>query len=165
MNSLLFTKTTFIHNANTEVGFTSSEHLPSVDMNVETGICVIEGECVPLLEDGITVIENEHDGEKAAIQNISEFFEIIKGWLSAYIETVGGVIELHLNLVYVHESSQRHLLELFKLLEHYQLTKNAQVSVFWHYDEADLDSEDLGEDYASDVQIPFTLVPYQPNID
>ena len=114
-----------------------------------------------LLEDGVTVIENQHDGEKVAIQKTSEFFDIITGWLSAYFETVGGAIELHLDLTYMDTSSSRRFLELFNLLENYQRNENAQVSVFWHYLETDLDCLETGEEYADDVQIPFTLVPYE----
>lgn len=141
-----------------------SECTPSIDLNAETGVCFIGGECTQILQGEVTnviFLQNLYEGETFAIQNINEFFELITGWLSTYFENVGNTIELHCNLVYIDTTSSRRFLELFDLLGHYQLNKNGQISIFWHYIESDLDCLETGEEYAEDVQVPFTLVPHQ----
>jgi hypothetical protein len=141
-----------------------SDYTPSVDLNAETGECAIQGECLQILQGDVQTtvfLQNQYDSEVIAVTNLLDFFQLIFDWLSAYMENVGGLLEFHFDLVYMDTSSSRRILEVLKALEEYKLKKNGEVSVFWHYAEGDLDALETGEEYAEDVQIDFTFVPYE----
>jgi hypothetical protein len=141
-----------------------SDYTPSIDFNAETGECAIQGECLQILQGDVKTVvflQNQYDSEVITITDVSDFFQLIFDWLSAYIENVGGSLEFHFDLVYMDTYSSRRVLELFSVLEAYKLKKNGEVSVFWHYAEGDLDALETGEEYADEVQIDFTFVPYE----
>lgn len=94
-----------------------------------------------------------------------EFYQPIFEWLKEYFETPGRTLTFNFKMTYFNTSSSRRFLEIFDLLEDYQRDKNGNVTINWYYQKDDVDMLESGEEYAEDVELPFELIPYDPNAE
>ncbi|TAF65204.1 MAG: DUF1987 domain-containing protein [Cytophagales bacterium] len=118
-----------------------SHYIPSIDFNAETGVLEISG-------------ESYHE-------YTLEFFQPIFEWLKQYTAEPNHKIVLNFRMTYFNTSSSRRFLEIMNILEDYHFNKGGDVQINWHYEVNDLDMLESGEEYAEDVKVPFTLMPYE----
>lgn len=117
-----------------------SDYIPEVNFNAETGELWISG-------------ESYHE-------YTLEFFQPVFDWLRKYTEEAGRKFSLNFKMSYFNTSSSRRFLEIMSLLEDYHFNKSGDVTINWYYEKNDLDMLESGEEYAEDVKIEFTLIPY-----
>ncbi len=111
---------------------------PSIDFNSNTGVLKLFGRSIP--------------------ENPLKFYQPIESWIEKFIETSPTKIELHIHLDYLNTHSTECVLILMKKIESYTQTSNSSTKIIWSFDQDDEDMQDLGEDLASLISIPFEYV-------
>ncbi|MFC1849721.1 DUF1987 domain-containing protein [candidate division CSSED10-310 bacterium] len=109
---------------------------PAVDFNPETGQLQLTGESYP-----------EYPGI---------FYTPLIKWAEQFITTKPEKIELFIHLRYFNTSSSKCLIDLLEILEEYAET-GGHVTVFWHYDQGDVDALEAGKDLDEDIQLHFVF--------
>lgn len=94
-------------------------------------------------------------------ENVLEFYAPLLAWMRDYFAQSQQKTEFHIRLNYFNTATSKILLEFFNLLEQQNIEHGTDVSVHWHYDEEDLDTQEAGQDYKYLLVIPFNLVPYE----
>jgi hypothetical protein len=92
-------------------------------------------------------------------EDSQEFYRPIITWIKALNENLPTELNVHVKLEYINTSSSKILLELFKLLDQIHSSGKARVKVTWLYDYDDDDSREEGNNYKSEVDLPFTIIP------
>ncbi len=110
-----------------------------VNLNGETGVLEMEGISYP--------------------ENASRFFQPINRWLEAYISEVGKPITLNLRFNYLNSTSTKHILDILETLEEFH-EGGGKVMVNWYYESSDYNIQEMGEDFAEDLSLPFELITY-----
>lgn len=113
--------------------------IPSVNFNVKTGICEINGES--FLEDTV------------------EFYRHLIDWIDGYIENVKGPLALIIKLSYFNTSTSRSILDILNLLKDYE-DDGGEIVINWHFDENDVDMEEDIDDYIIDTGLDINKIPY-----
>lgn len=114
---------------------------PSINFNVETGICIIEGESY--MEDSI------------------EFYEPVFDWFTDFFEIeTDKTLTFVLKLTYYNTSSSKIIFDLLLLLQEYE-EDGKSVKVEWHYKSNDLEIEDDIMDMKIETGIEIEMKPYQ----
>lgn len=109
------------------------------DFNAETGIIEMRGVSYP--------------------ENAARFFNPLNKWLETYISETGNAITLNLKLHYLNSTSTKHVLDFLEILEEYH-ENGGGVKVNWYYEEADYNIQEMGEDFAEDLDLPIELIVY-----
>jgi hypothetical protein len=120
-------------------GYRKEYFIPSVNFNVETGICQLSGESY--LEDTI------------------EFYNPILDWLEEFMETTRRPITLVIKLTYFNTSSSRRILDILNLLKDYE-DEGGVVYINWFYHDYDIDMLEDVEDYEIDTGLNINLIPF-----
>ena len=110
---------------------------PSVDFEVETGICEIKGE--------------------SFLEETSNFYSPLADWLYEYTKT-GKSITFNINLTYFNTSTSKWLLNLLHILREYQIN-NGEIKVNWYYYKDDIDMSEEIDDYIIDSGIKINKIP------
>jgi hypothetical protein len=63
-------------------------------------------------------------------------------------------------LNYYNTSSSKCILDVLELLERFYVDKKQDISIQWYYQEDDRDMLESGEDFESEVTMPFELIPF-----
>ena len=113
--------------------------IPSVNFNVKTGICEINGES--FLEDTV------------------EFYRHLIDCIDGYIEDVKGPLALIIKLSYFNTSTSRSILDILNLLKDYE-EDGGEIVINWHFDENDVDMEEDIDDYIIDTGLDINKIPY-----
>ncbi|OQY56990.1 MAG: hypothetical protein B6245_17635 [Desulfobacteraceae bacterium 4572_88] len=114
-----------------------TENSLAVSFNATSGVMRVEGVSYP--EDPMV------------------FFVSLKTWLRDYMAKIRGPLTLDLKLDYLNSSSTKCLLDFIETLEDYH-NNGADVKINWYYDEDDDNIEEMGEDLAEDLSVPFNLI-------
>lgn len=114
-----------------------TENSLGVSFNAASGVMKIEGVSYP--EDPVM------------------FFVSLNTWLKNYMGEARGPLTLDLKLDYLNSSSTKCLLDFIEKLEDYY-NNGADVKINWYYDEDDDNIEEMGEDLAEDLSLPFHLI-------
>ncbi len=114
-----------------------TENSLGVSFNATSGVMKVEGVSYP--EDPMV------------------FFVPLKTWLKNYMTEVRGSLTLDLKLDYLNSSSTKCLLDFIETLEDYH-DDGANVKINWYYEEDDDNIEEMGEDLAEDLSVPFHLI-------
>ena len=114
--------------------------IPTIDFNVETGICVLSGES--FLEDTI------------------EFYDPLVQWLEEFTTEVKKSMSFEIKLTYFNTSTSRSILDLLNILKDYE-EDGGEVTINWHYDEDDIDMEEDIEDYMLDTGLEINMIPFE----
>jgi hypothetical protein len=107
---------------------------PSVKMDGETGIFLIEGKSIP--------------------EDAEAFYKPVLTWLNGYYDHPAPVTKIETRFEYVNSGSSKYLLEFFRIVaRNYRAGHDCIVT--WFYEEEDEAIQDLGEHYKTTLNIPF----------
>ena len=89
--------------------------------------------------------------------NIFEFYHPLIDWIKNYCKNPNDETQLELKLDYLNTSSTKMILNLVASLE--EITINGgKVTVLWYYDSGDAEMKEMGEEFASSCNLPFSLI-------
>jgi len=91
-------------------------------------------------------------------ENTWQFFQSLNIWLRRYIAEVGNPITLNLKINYLNSTSTKYLMDFLVILEEFY-ENGGKVKVRWYYEEGD-DIQEMGEDFAEDLNLPLDLIAY-----
>ncbi|MFO7659076.1 MAG: DUF1987 domain-containing protein [Bacteroidales bacterium] len=89
--------------------------------------------------------------------NIFEFYNPLLGWIHDYCKNPNDHTHLMLNFEYLNTSSAKMILNLITYLEP-AINKGTEVKVLWFYNSGDPEMKEMGEEFASNCNIPFYMV-------
>ena len=115
--------------------------IPTVDFNVETGICELLGE--------------------SYLEETIKFYTPLFNWLKEYITQEKKPIIFNFKLSYFNTSSSKCIVDILNMLKKYK-EEGGEVNVFWYYDEKDEDVEEEleeVEDFMLETNLKIKLVP------
>ena len=92
-------------------------------------------------------------------EDVKTFYNPVIEWLQKYLENPNPTTVLDFELEYFNTASSKIILEIIKLLK-VPASKGIDVQVSWRHHEDDEDNLEVGQDYASIVNIPFTFTSY-----
>jgi hypothetical protein len=95
---------------------------------------------------------------KSIPENAVAFFQPVYEWIEGYVQQPAAATEVEVRLEYFNTSSSKCLLDLFRKLEPLHQSGRSAVTVRWHYEEADEDMMEAGDDYRTIVKLGFELV-------
>lgn len=88
--------------------------------------------------------------------NIFEFYHPLIDWIDAYCKNPNKETHLELQFDYLNSSSTKMILNLISSFE--AITrKGGEATVIWHYDSGDVEMKEMGEEFASNCNLPFKL--------
>ncbi len=123
----------------TNLTIAETKTTPSINFDAQSGVLNITGESYP----------------DSALQ----FYQQVLDWLNQYLAESASPIVMNFKLSYFNTSTSKCILDMLSLLES-AYTKGRKVEVFWHYREDDEDMQESGEEFAQDINLPFSLVSY-----
>jgi hypothetical protein len=88
--------------------------------------------------------------------NPSSFYKSAISWLSDYAKSPNNETNLSFKFEYLNTESAKSILDILTVMECID-----GVKVSWYFNEEDEDMEEIGEEIAELVQIPFEFVPYR----
>ena len=111
---------------------------PEVLMDFDKGILDIIGESYP--------------------ENAVGFYKPVFDWLNS---ATGAKVPLTVNfrLDYFNTSSSKCVIDILDILDKYY-ADSGKVEVKWYYKEDDDDMLETGEEFSSDIKVPFELLSY-----
>ncbi len=112
---------------------------PSISFDAQTGVLNITGESYP--------------------DSAMQFYQQVIDWLNQYIANSTQPITFNFKFSYFNTSTSKCILDMLSLLETAH-AKGRKVEVIWHYREDDEDMQESGEEFAQDINVPFSLVAY-----
>lgn len=112
---------------------------PAVDFNTN-GELTIEGRSIP--EDSI------------------DFYTPLIEWVDEWMNNLPSAIRMTVKLEYINTSSSKLIFDLFKRLDEIHLSQKSDSEIIWLYDYDDDDSREEGQNYKSELNIPFTIKPF-----
>jgi hypothetical protein len=97
-----------------------------------------------------------HFSGKSLPEDVTSFYGPILKWMDDYSNTRHPKTTVDFKLVYFNTASSKLILDiLFKLESIHQ--SGTEVEILWHYEEADEDMKEAGEEYGDLVEVPFML--------
>jgi hypothetical protein len=110
----------------------ATDRSPEIDFNFDANVFTIRGESYP--------------------EDVTAFYGEIIDNLESHLEGLeGGTVEFNFELIYFNSSTAKVLMGLFDTLE--ETAEGAvDVVVNWYYDEEDDTMEELGEEFAEDLE-------------
>jgi hypothetical protein len=115
-------------------------YIPKVHFQVQTGICLIEGE--------------------SHVEDAYSFYQPIRQWIQNYIQEVKGDLHFDIRLSYMNSSSSKSILIILKELKAYQ-ESGGKVEMKWYYRENDTDMLDDVEDLIAESGLKINLLPIE----
>jgi len=114
---------------------------------------------IELQEDTPKVVldkENQHFEimGRSLPEDVTEFYNPILEWIDSYLEDPLQQTNFHFKLDYFNTASSKLLLDIMLKLEE----GKGDIVLKWHYDPADRDLMEAGEEYADLVDIQFDLI-------
>lgn len=111
---------------------------PEVILDTEQGFVEIIGESYP--------------------ENAIAFYKPVFDWLNAAMNSKSK-IQVKFQLDYFNTSSSKVIMDILDSLQEYH-DQNGKVRVLWLYKEDDDDMQETGEEFSSDLSLPFELKSY-----
>jgi len=110
----------------------ATDRSPEIDFDFDAGKFVIRGESYP--------------------EDVTAFFGPLIEKLEEFLDGIGdGGVEFNFELIYFNSSSAKILMGLFDRLEE-AASDGASVVINWYFDEEDDTMEELGEEFAEDLE-------------
>lgn len=116
----------------------SSDLIPVVNFDAQTGYCVMSGYSSP--------------------ENPLLFYNKLTNWMDKYFEQKPNVV-FDFKLEYFNTASSKGILGVIQKLKEYE-NSGGQVEANWYYEEDDLDMFEEGEDYAKDTDLLINFITY-----
>lgn len=111
---------------------------PEVVMDFDKGVLDIIGESYP--------------------ENAVVFYKPVFDWLNTIISS-NKSLKVNFKLDYFNTSSSKCVIDILDTLDSY-FKESGQVEVKWFYKEDDDDMLETGEEFSSDIKLPFELISY-----
>lgn len=112
---------------------------PEVILDTEQGLIEIIGESYP--------------------ENAIAFYKPVFDWLNAMMNSKSQV-QVKFQLDYFNTNSSKVIMDILDSLQKYH-DQNGKVKVLWLYKEDDDDMQETGEEFSSDLSLPFELKSYK----
>lgn len=110
---------------------------PSVNFNVEKGICELEGE--------------------SYLEETVKFYDPLIKWIKDFGIIEKRPLEFNFKLIYFNTSSSRCILSILKELKSYK-NRGGEVTINWYHDPEDEDMIEEVEDFMEDANIEIELI-------
>ncbi|MFQ3598118.1 MAG: DUF1987 domain-containing protein [Chloroherpetonaceae bacterium] len=123
----------------TNLTIAETKTTPSINFDAQSGVLSITGESYP----------------DSALQ----FYQQVLDWLNQYLSESASPIVMNFKFSYFNTSTSKCILDMLSLLESAH-AKGRKVEVMWHYRQDDEDMQESGEEFAQDINLPFSLVSY-----
>lgn len=117
----------------------ATQDTPNIILDAENNLFEISGKSLP--------------------EDVNSFYSPVIEWLNVYCEKPNPKTVLDLKLDYLNTASSKFLFTIFLKLEKLHESGN-DVVIRWHYADDDEDMQDVGEEFADVINIPFEHVPY-----
>lgn len=111
---------------------------PEVIMDFDKGILDIIGESYP--------------------ENAVGFYKPVFDWLNSAI-SAKKELTVNFRLDYFNTSSSKCVIDILDILDKY-FADSGKIEVKWYYKEDDDDMLETGEEFSSDIKVPFELLSY-----
>ncbi len=111
---------------------------PEIVMDFEKGILDIIGESYP--------------------ENAVVFYKPVFDWLNSAIGNKKS-LQVNFKLDYFNTSSSKCVIDILDILDTY-FKDSGSVAVKWFYKEDDDDMQETGEEFSSDIKVPFEMISY-----
>ncbi|MBX2942100.1 MAG: DUF1987 domain-containing protein [Cyclobacteriaceae bacterium] len=92
---------------------------------------------------------------KSLTDNPSNFYKPVIEWLTVYVRTPNPETNISFKFEYLNIESSKSILDLMTVLD-----KIKGATVTWYFNEDDEDMEEIGEELAELVNIPFNFKIY-----
>ncbi|MEP2670390.1 MAG: DUF1987 domain-containing protein [Cyclobacteriaceae bacterium] len=92
---------------------------------------------------------------RSLIDNASTFYQPVVEWLKEYAKKPNAETDISFKFEYLNIESSKSILDLLTVLD-----KIKGVTVTWYFNEDDEDMEEIGEELAELVTIPFKFEIY-----
>jgi len=112
---------------------------PNVILDAENGVFEISGKSLP--------------------EDVNAFYSPIIEWLDTYSKSPNAETIIDIKLDYLNTASSKFLFTFFLKLEKLHET-NGKVLIKWHFADDDEDMEDVGEEFADVIKLPFEHISY-----
>ncbi len=89
--------------------------------------------------------------------NIFEFYHPLINWMENYCKNPNNETQLELKFDYLNSSSTKMILNLISSLEVIS-RDGGKVTVTWYYDSGDIEMKEMGEEFASNCNLPFNII-------
>lgn len=92
-------------------------------------------------------------------EDVVSFYQPVVDWLEEYKTQALGFTEFVFKYIYFNTATSKLIQDiLYKLEELHESGK--EVQVLWYYEEDDEDIQDLGEEFAENIDVPFEIIPF-----
>ena len=88
----------------------------------------------------------------------SEFYEPLIEWFSEYAKDPNSITTVRFRLDYFNTTSHQNIIQILLVLKLINDANN-EVKVIWEYHEQDEEMQQIGEEIAMLVEIPFDYIP------
>lgn len=120
------------------ISISATDKTPSILFNTEIGMLTIEGK---------SLVENAYDFYKPLLDELKEYCK------KPCCQTI-----INIKLEYFNTSSSKSILDVLRRAE--DIKSSSITKVNWYYEKYDEDMLEVGEDYQSIINIPFTMVEF-----
>jgi hypothetical protein len=96
---------------------------------------------------------------KSLPENVMLFYKPVMDWFQKYLETPNPSTILDIKLEYFNTASSKIIFDIIKFLKA-PAANGIDVKVQWRHHEDDEDNLEVGQDYASLVNVPFIFTAY-----
>jgi hypothetical protein len=90
-------------------------------------------------------------------ENVTDFFEPIEDWISAYIAVPADLTSVDLNLEYFNSASAKVFIHILQKITYVTL-KHKKFIFNWYYEDGDDDILERGEYFASVLDVRFNFI-------
>ncbi len=111
---------------------TGTETTPSILFNPKENQFIIEG--------------------RSLMEDVGNYYKPLQDWFSEYQKKPNQKTELNIRLEYLNTATSRKFLDVFNKLQEIPGSK-----VIWHFSDEDDDMEEIGQELAELVTVPFEL--------
>lgn len=118
-------------------GYKGKYYVPTVDFNLETGVCELTGE--------------------SFLESTVEFYEPLISWLNEFATTQKRPLTFNVKLTYYNTSSSKRLVDILRTLKEYK-DAGGEVVVNWYIEDAEFDLIDEIEDYKYVSQMDVNIL-------
>ena len=119
-----------------ELRISATKNTPEIILNPE-GIILIKGRSIH--------------------ENVTDFFEPVEDWISAYITVPAEITSVDMNLEYFNSASAKVFIHILQKITYVTL-KHKNFIFNWYYEEGDDDILERGEYFASVLDVRFNFI-------
>lgn len=90
-------------------------------------------------------------------ENVTDFFEPVEDWISAYITVPADITSVDMNLEYFNSASAKVFIHILQKITYVTL-KHKKFVFNWYYEDGDDDILERGEYFASVLDVKFNFI-------